>query len=328
MAIIKKNPKTVEELIQAGIDGAKKQSDTPLTDQFLKSDTIGGVIAMNLALPILRDKRNSAEAAKSDSVSQADKSKNKLFYRISHNLQNINFLIVEEELPPAVRKLFGMSADAEELPDMKTEAKLLNIGGLIATGTAAMILAGFTPPLDFDAASIAVLLADYKIKRRSKNNKTSASKTADVNLKKAVVEYVVLMDEFGAECELNYHRFKQKQRREFCEGWGMKFVTKKELTLIDIAAKFAGTEAKAIGINFRIGKVSTKKNKKKLISSKLGAKGVTNAHGELQLCTTQEGDLFLMGDSPLIKTSITPIHIDAGENKSVTITLIRLQPLE
>jgi hypothetical protein len=326
MSEIKKNPTSIEELVQAGIDAAQKQIDTPVLERFLKPAVIAAIIAMNTDLPHLRDLRNTAEVLKITAVSDSDAAQLKLFSRISHNLQSLNFLIDDGDLPTSARVFFGMTASSEVLPDMKTENKLIDVALLVASGTAAMVVEGLTPPSDFNAASIALLLTDFQTKRAAKVSKTTIFNTSEINLSAEQVSNITLMFGFGEDCEYNFKGLTAPEMRTACKGWGMKYVTKKDVTQIDISAKYSGIGMKAVGINFRIGQIDTKKNKVKLIPATLGAKGTTNAHAELSLYTAQEGDLYLIAESPLIATKNTPIKIVPGTDQSLTITLDLLPP--
>jgi len=318
------DPTSDEGITKLLFDAMAKRATTPIALRFFKATTDADLVTYNTNFPAKIAEMNTADGLKISSVEACDISFGKLRNKCSHYLQTVNFHIVDGDYPASVHTYFLMTAGSEVLPDMASESDLINVANKIASGDAQLVLDGLVPPFDFSAAEVAALLADFLPKRATKNTNTNAFKDLEIEVATMRAICVTLCVTIREECEFHYKDNTESAMRDYCRLWGIVFDTTKTKTLVSLRAAFAGTLDSVVGMNFRIGQVDTKKTKKILTPALQGASGITNAHGVVDLETTQTGDLFLIGELATCVKSITPITIVAGTDQSLTVLITLL----
>jgi len=236
----------------------------------------------------------------------------------SHYFQIVNFKIMDGIYTKDVRPYYDVDIDSLELPSLTTEIEIENFANAIVLGEVALLAAGFPAMSDYTAAGVTALLGPYATAKSSKNIKTGLLLTAESNLNALVGPATIFLVDMQDQTEFFYRNNIPATMRSNSMLWGNLYEASKEITEFTIHGEIAISLAAALGANYRIGKILTKKKK----TAKEGVSGVADAHGNCILETVQTGDLYLICELAGYVTQNIPIIIVAGEDQVITATFV------
>jgi hypothetical protein len=201
---------------------------------------------------------------------------------------------------------------------MDTPTKVIAAAGKIAAGNAAMITNGYTPIVDFSAASIATLLGTFNTLN---GDKIIAKETHNVNIGTADTMRPLALGsavQIQLEVENNFNYLDPATMHTFTVLWGLKYETAKTETSIKVICFLPGGLVKAAGAELRLGPVLTKEGK----PSKEGVKGMADAEGEDTLVTTQEDLVYVNARLIGCADAHEPVTIVPGIAQTITVNFV------
>ena len=159
---------------------------------------------------------------------------------ISHFIQVMNMAIQRGELPPSMRKYFGINENDNKLPSLSTEEAVLNWGERIILGEHERGLKGMSPITNPTIAIVKVRFEQFKDSYHAqKILKKSTSRYLNElsELRKTADNVISLVWD---EIEETYKNLPEDTRREKCIDYGIVYVYRKnELSSISAPFNFA-----------------------------------------------------------------------------------------
>ena len=326
MAEVVKDPKSNTKIVETLRAERTKQESITILDRFLKPQTAIDLEYNFTDFPAKIVLMDNAEGIKIDKNAIAETALVKLRLHSVSYLEVINAKIKFGTYPASVRTSFLMDVRSADLPKMETHAEIWNVAEHIHTGNAALILLGLTPPLDFPASENDTLMGDYSDRAIEANTATETF----TNLATVVAQRNRICRTLTTTIrkELQFHcvDMTDAAMREYLRLWGVVFRAESTTTEVDILAIYADGGAIAPGTAIRLGLYETKATKKVPTLAVQGVSGIVDAHGTLDLETTQVGDLFLICEQTGCDKLVYPITIVAGEDMSITVRLVLTPP--
>ncbi len=238
----------------------------------------------------------------------------------SSYLELVNLKIKDGFYPKFIRKLFGLDMKTGALPYMDTLVALRTLADTIIIQDAQFALKGLRLMEDYNVVEMGILLADVQLKSHDRSVVRELKGKAQTELKSTRKSCLTLLTSMWNQTEFFYRLEKKPAMRKDSGRWGVEYEQSKIVTIIAVQARFKATGKIAPYAQFRIGKLQTERKK----VSKEGVRKAADIFGIATLMTTQKGALFLIGDLPGFKRSITPLAIVVGVNQTLTVRFEKL----
>jgi hypothetical protein len=157
---------------------------------------------------------------------------------ISHFIQVLNLAIIRGDIPSNIRAIYGLDADEKKLPQLTTEAEIIEWGEKIIKGEAQRCAKGGAPMTNPTVAVVKVRYENFfdayqsqkivrKAVERTSHELIEIRKTADD-----------LIQHIWNEVEEKFADLPDSQRREAASAYGLVYVFRSnELSNIDILDK-------------------------------------------------------------------------------------------
>jgi len=166
----------------------------------------------------------NAQIKKNQDYMQALK-KAKLY--ISHFIQVINMAIARGELPPSVRKFYGIEEDCKKLPNLNTESEIVQWGENIIQGESIRTMKGQTPITNPTIAVVKVRYENFMDAYRFQKNLQSRNTRALNKLAEMRDEADDIIVNVWNEVEDKFSSLQEDQRREKASDYGVVYVFRK-----------------------------------------------------------------------------------------------------
>ena len=146
---------------------------------------------------------------------------------ISHFIQVLNLAIVRGELKPETRKYYGLKVNQKTVPDLNTEAEIIEWGEKLIKGEAERLATGVAPITNPTIALVKVRYEDYI--RTHRNQKSLQDIYAKASLKVAEMRKDAdeLIVEIWNQVETFFGDLPPKQMREKAKTYGVVYVYRK-----------------------------------------------------------------------------------------------------
>jgi hypothetical protein len=217
-----------------------------------------------------------------------------------------------------VRPYYDVAVNSEELPPLTMEIEIENFANAIVAGEVTLLAAGFPAMLDYTAAGVTALLIPYNSAKSAKSMKTGLLTAAEAALNLLVPDATAFLIDMWDQTEFFFRNPVEATMRSNSGLWGVLYEGSKEKTQFEIHGEVGLLHAPAMGANYRIDKVKTKRKK----IAKEGVSGEADNLGNCTLETVQTGDLFLICELIGFVTQYIPIIIIAGEDQVITVTFV------
>ena len=317
---IKKVPLNSEDKINSALAKAVlTQGLTPDPKKFLDAETVTGMDNYKDAYPQAIANRNAGDAAQGVAVNMATAKEITTVLTCTWFIIEMNGHIALGDNPAAVRAFFGLNETTGNLPDMSTEAKVIEVCKTIKDGNAKMLAAGgYVMNTSFTAARVLTNHAEYQALLDDKQLKKNALATLEQAAADMGIKVKDLCDSIAIQSEFNFRKLPDGARRDACRDWGVNYKTSKPLTKISMIIYLPDGVTPAAGAAVRIGDYLNKADK----ISKEGVKGIANILGEVVLETSIDGETNVIVRLLNCADSITSVKIIAETAQTLIITLV------
>lgn len=147
---------------------------------------------------------------------------------LSHFIQVLNFGVIRNEIRPEAKKLYHLSPTNHTVPDLSTEAALLNVGEQVINGERQRIAAGGAPIYN---PAIAKVCVHYEIFRDTCVAQKILQKSTNRYLEqlaamRADADAIIL--DIWNQVEHYFRNEPDHRRRELCETYGVRYYLRRE----------------------------------------------------------------------------------------------------
>ncbi|MFA6126488.1 MAG: hypothetical protein WC699_04215 [Bacteroidales bacterium] len=146
---------------------------------------------------------------------------------LSHFIQVLNFAIIREEIPESVRELYGLEEHGNRLPEIRTEAEILEWGYKIIEGENRRLKKGGIPVMTPNIARVKVWYDQFK--EGYFNQQTSIKNTIRSDQKMIEVRKEVdsLLAKVWDSIEKFYADRPEEERRQLSQAYGIVYILRK-----------------------------------------------------------------------------------------------------
>ena len=165
-----------------------------------------------------------ADSAKQEATAQVITATNELFMYCSHYLQVLFLAIKRGEIPASVLALYGLPVSNEpKLPDMDSEAKLLQVASNIISGDAARVAAGGVAMSNPAVAQVEAKLLAYNNLQNTQSITKETFRKEQTDVASIFLQGVEVMRKLYVDIEYNYSDQSHEYINDILREWGMEF---------------------------------------------------------------------------------------------------------
>jgi hypothetical protein len=146
---------------------------------------------------------------------------------LSHFIQVLNFAIIRDEVPESARAFYGLDEYGNRLPDLRSDADILEWGKKIIEGENQRLKKGGIPIMSPNVSRVKVWYDQF---RDGYYNQVTASKSvlrADQKMIEIRREVDTLLAEVWDGVEKFYSGYPEGERRNLAEAYGIVYVFRK-----------------------------------------------------------------------------------------------------
>ena len=170
---------------------------------------------------LMQKESHTRQVAKSNEYAGALK-KARLY--ISHFIQVFNFAILRGEIKPEARRFFGINPKDARVPDLATEAEVVEWGNRIIKGENDRIVRRGTPVLNPKIAVVKVYFDEFVEKHNFQKMLQSISVRANAKVSEMRPECDALITQLWNEIESYYCDETPARKREQASYYGVSYV--------------------------------------------------------------------------------------------------------
>ncbi len=146
---------------------------------------------------------------------------------MSHFIQVLNMGIIREEIPPTVRKLFGLDQLESKLPNLQSDDQLLQWGQMIIDGEGKRVRTGGVPIMNPNIGNVRVWYERYKESHHSQQTALKSYQRSSAQLVDLRRKTDLLLQAVWNEVEEFFQDHSPDERRAQGQEYGIVYIYRK-----------------------------------------------------------------------------------------------------